>query len=197
MSLKDKILTWGSALTFNFMTSFSLGNSCLKTQTEGCLLEHQTSLLEAVPLVGQMFLVFSPGLDHIAALGRRHQTGDGDSAALCAEDQQRLMNRAGWSELLSHLCASGWHFYLGLRVNLRRAIWADGHTTQINLRTPSKPLVWSNAYKCCFFCLLYGRYYFVPSLPKHTFFKKTNNVNVYSIWVSCLVFFFFCYSPRK
>lgn len=83
-----------------------------------------------------------------------------------------------------------------LRVNLTYlcAIWADGYTAQINLKTLSKPMVWSDAYKCCFFfCLLYEMCYFALSLLKHTFKKKTNNVNVYSIWVS----FFFCYSPRK
>jgi len=37
--------------------------------------------------------------------------------------------------------------------------------------------------------------YFSPSLLKNTFKKKkTNNVNVYSIWFR---FFFLCYSPRK
>ena len=62
-------------------------------------------------------------------------------------------------------------------------------TPRRSTSTPSKPLVWSDAYKCFFFCLLYGRCYFQLSLLKHTFLKITNNVNVYSIWVR--VFFFF------
>lgn len=113
MSLKDKILARGSALTFNFLTSFLLGNSCLNTQTEGWLLEHQTSLLEAVPLVGQIFGgCFPQVLTTLLRSGGTPQKGGDDSAALCAEDQQRLMDRAGWSDLLAHLCASVWHFYL-------------------------------------------------------------------------------------
>lgn len=83
-----------------------------------------------------------------------------------------------------------------LRVNLTYlcAIWADGYTAQINLKTLSKPMVWSDAYKCCFFfCLLYEMCYFALSLLKHTFKKKTNNVNVYSIWVS----FFFLLLSKK
>lgn len=62
-----------------------------------------------------------------------------------------------------------------LRVNLTYlcAIWADGYTAQINLKTLSKPMVWSDAYKCCFFfCLLYEMCYFALSLLKHTFLKK-------------------------
>lgn len=60
-----------------------------------------------------------------------------------------------------------------LRVNVLCAIWADGYTMQINLKTLSKPMVWSDAYKCCFFfCLLYEMCYFALSLLKHTFLKK-------------------------
>lgn len=56
-----------------------------------------------------------------------YQTGEDDNAALFAEDRQILMNRVGWSELLHHPSTS-------LRVNLPRAIWTDGYTTQINLK---------------------------------------------------------------
>lgn len=186
MSLKDKILTRGSALTFNFLTSFSLGKSCLKTQTEGWLLEHQTSLLEVVPLVGQIF-----GVCFFQVLTTSLRAGGTTRGTMTAQLCVAKTNKDWWTGLVD---LTFWHARVlqantstCLRVIVRRAIWADGHTTQINLRTPSKPLVWSNAYKCCFVCLLYGRYYFTPSLSKHTFFKK-NNVNVYSIWVSCFFF---------
>lgn len=193
MSLKDKILTWGSALTFNFLTSFLLGNSCLNTQTEGWLLEHQTTLLEAVPLVGQIFGgCFPQVLTTSLRTGGAPRRG-AMTAQLCVPKT----NEDWWTGLVDltfwPTCVLQSGTSTCLRVNVRRAIWADGHTMQINLRTPSKPLVWSNAYKCCFVCLLYGRYYFAPSLSEHTFFKK-NNVNVYSIWVSC---FFFSATLRK
>lgn len=44
-SLKDKILTGGSALTFPFLTYFLLGSSCRQTEK---VAEHQTSLPEVV-----------------------------------------------------------------------------------------------------------------------------------------------------
>lgn len=57
---------------------------------------------------------------------------------------------------------------------------------RLTSKTQSKPMVWSDAYKCCFFfCLLYEMCYFALSLLKNTFIKKkSNNVNVYSILFS-------------
>lgn len=82
---------------------------------------------------------------------------------------------------------------LRVNFNLLCAIWADGYTAQINLKTQSKPMVWSDAYKCCFFfCLLYEMCYFALSLLKNTFLKKQI---MWMFTVYGLVFF--CYSPRK
>lgn len=64
------------------------------------------------PSCPNFWRMFSSSFDHIASHWRHPQKGDDDGTALCAEDQQRLMDRAGWSDLLAHLCALGWHFYL-------------------------------------------------------------------------------------
>lgn len=51
----------------------------------------------------------------------------------------------------------------------------------------SKPMVWSDAYKCCsFFCLLYKMCYFALSLLRNTFLKK----QMWMFTVYGLVFFF-------
>lgn len=87
-----------------------LGNSCLQTQTERWLLEqHQTSLLELISLGPNYWRSFSlrsytsPSLHH--PFTHHHyqhhfvQTGDNKQSSF-AVDRQRLMNRAGWYELL-------------------------------------------------------------------------------------------------
>lgn len=140
-SLKDKILTRGSALTFNFRTYFLLGNSCLRTQTGRWLPEHGTSLLEVVSLLGQIFGTRFPlGLGPLPPHHPHPPTpppdrGRRQRSLVCWRPTKT--NRWWWTGLVdlnfSPIVLQG-DASTCLRVNLRRAIRADGHTTQINLK---------------------------------------------------------------
>lgn len=172
-SLKDRILTWGSALTLNFMTSFSWATVVFRLLPLRCLLEHETSLLEIVPLLsnsGMCFVLIPKSWLHFGSTTKQYGKGWWQHVFFWT-------NKHLWTGLVDlnflPTCVLHSGTYTCLRVNLLCAIWADGYTMQINLKTLSKPMVWSDAYKCCFFfCLLYEMCYFALSLLKHTFLKN-------------------------
>lgn len=83
-----------------------------------------------------------------------------------------------------------------LRVNLCYHVQFElmGTLRRSTSKTQSKPMAWSDAYKCFvfFFCLLIEMCYFALSLLTHTFLKQQI---MWMFTVNGLVFFF-CYSKK-
>ncbi len=156
MSLKDKILTWGSALTFNFLTSFSWA-TVVFTLAIRVILGHEISLLELSLSLAKLSRVLSWFLSREYSgplwVAPPNSMAEGDDNT-CLYLQRT--NRDQWIELVylsfSPTCVlhGGTSTCLRVNLNLLCAIWADGYTAQINLKTQSKPMVWSDAYKCFF-----------------------------------------------
>lgn len=96
-----------------------------------------------------------------------------DDTCLFAEDKDQWTGLVDLNLLPICVHHGGTCTCLRVNFNLLCAIRVDGYKAQINLNTQSKPMVWSDAYKCCFFfCLLYKMCYFALNLLKNTFLKN-------------------------
>lgn len=110
----------GKCLDIQFYDIFLMGNSCF-----------QTLAIRVVTGAGDQFTGNCPSLwpnyrmcfclldslvvttsVHFGSTTKQYSGGWWRHMSLFAEDKQRSMDRAGWSELLANLCASRWHFYL-------------------------------------------------------------------------------------
>lgn len=177
VSLKDKILTWGSALTLSFMTSFSWGNSCFQTLAIRVVTGAWSQFTGNCPFHWPNYYVFC--LDFLVVTTSVHFGRVEVDSSTC---QTKTGGRAGWSELLTNLCAWRWHFYFAqseLMGTPRRS------TSKHNLSQ------WFGVMpiNVSFFCLLYEMCYFALSLLKNTFLKKIQIMWMFT--VNGLVFFFF------
>lgn len=111
-----------------------------------------------------------------------------NEAHLCFCEGTKGDHQAGWSEkfLPSRVLHGGPSTCL--RVNLRFYVQFElmGTVRRSTSKTQSKPMAWSDAYKYFFFLLLFTKWnvLFCAEFIDAYIFKTTNNVNVYSEWVS-------------
>lgn len=126
------------------------------------LLEHKDGLLEIVPLIGQISHWFL-SRDVIGPFrweGWQQEDDDKQTGLGDLNFMPTCVLHSGTSCLRVHIWLT--------MCNLSR--WKHGADRP---QTHSKPVVWSDAYKYCFFfCLLYEMCYFALSLLKNTFLKK-------------------------
>lgn len=201
VSLKDKILARGSALTFNFMTPFSLATVVYRLLPSQWLPAHETSSLEFVPTFGQITpRVLSQ--QRPSVLGRATENGRGrwwqTHLGCCKGTKIVKITRRSW--LIAILCHPVC-FTVALRLVLELT-----YVTMCNLSwwvpcvdQPQKhnPGQWPGAMPinvCFFFCSLNEMYsFFALSLLTHTFLKQQ------IMWMFTVygLVFFFCYCPRK
>lgn len=165
----------GKCLDIQFYDIFLMGNGCFQTLAISVVTGAWSQFTGNCPFHWPNYYVFC--LDFLVVTTSVHF---GRAEADDSTCQTKIGGRAGWSELLTNL----------------RAIWADGFTARINLKTQSKPVVWSDAYKCFFlFCLLYEMCYFALSLLKNTFLKKIRIMWMFT--VNGWFYFFFLLLSEK